>query len=143
MRDGQRLRVVPAAYPARGNARTWNQDYSITLRAYESPMWEDEAEKTLVKGVAAGAHIVTVPGSASTVLSAEATGRLTAATISTGDSSIRLEGLEMEAGDTLTIDHDAHGRIIIAVNGDSVLDKRTPASSDDLTIQPGRQTIAI
>ena len=47
-------------------------------------------------------------------------------------------GLAMEAGQTMTLAHDARGLLTARIGNASVLDKRTAASSDELELEPGK-----
>lgn len=146
-RPERRLRVVCAQLPAAGDQWNWTNIYSIVFRAYDVPYWQDYVPRSLLATESTGSteKQIGVPGSAETVLDAtyKCTGACSRFTLATGISRIALEGLNIKTGQTLAIDHTEDGILRIRVDGVSVLDKRTAASSDDLYVLPGRAALTM
>ena len=136
------LRVVCDSPPAIGSAKNWTGVCSIGFVAYAVPFWEDETPRRVtISGN--GSKSLFVPGFAAPA-SVEATvkntgsGVISSVTMTAGDTSMTFSGLALEAGQTMTLAHDARGLLTARIGGASVLDKRTAVSSDELELDPGR-----
>lgn len=155
-KPGRRLRVILAQLPSEGDPLEWTNRYSITFRAYGVPYWQQIVPQQLRReNVSTVTSDFQVLGNARTVAecSFENTSgsEIDGVTLSAGDSTIELEDLGLLDGETLRIDHlDDGRRCVLRIrieNGQgvmrSVLDKRTPESSDDLWMEPGIRTVAL
>ena len=136
------LRVVCESMPTVGSAQKWTGICSIGFVAYAVPFWEDEAPRRVtISGN--GSKSLFVPGFAAPAI-VEATvkntgsGTIPSVTLTAGDTSMTFSGLALGAGQTMTIAHDARGLLTARIGGESVLDKRTAASSDELELEPGK-----
>lgn len=136
------LRVVCESLPTVGSAQKWTGRCSIGFVAYAVPFWEDEAPHR-VSITGNGSKSLFVPGFAAPA-SVEATvkntgnGTISTVTLTAGDTSMTFNGLSLGAGQTMTLAHDARGLLTVRIGGESVLDKRTAASSDELELDPGK-----
>ena len=136
------LRVVCESPPSIGSAQKWTGVCSIGFVAYAVPFWEDETPRR-VSITGTGSKSLFVPGFAAPA-SVEATvkntgsGEISSVTLTAGDTSMTFRGLSMGAGQTMILAHDARGLLTARIGGESVLDKRTAASSDELELDPGR-----
>lgn len=136
------LRVVCESLPTIGSAQKWTGSCSIGFVAYAVPFWEDEAPRRVtISGN--GSKTLFVPGFAAPA-SVEAkvtntgSGTISTVTLTAGETSMTFAGLALDAGQTMTIAHDARGLLTARIGGTSVLAKRTAASSDELELEPGR-----
>lgn len=131
-REGQRLQVICTAMPAL-SAEDWLQEMSITLTSVGSPYWEatavteaatfDEAT-LLLPGTADSAPVDVLVSNAS-----EET--VTSLHVSCGTTALHFEGLALEAGSEVLIEH-LSGLLTARTADDSVLKYRTAESSDQL-----------
>lgn len=136
------LRVVCESLPTVGSAQKWTGVCSIGFVAYAVPFWEDETPLR-VSITGNGRKSLFVPGFAAPA-SVEAkvtntgSGAISSVTLTAGETSMTFAGLALEAGQTMTLAHDARGLLTARIGGTSVLDKRTAASSDELELEPGK-----
>jgi hypothetical protein len=90
---------------------------------------------------------MTIPGHVRTVLdlsiSNESSSALTYITISTGISTITLNGLSMASGRSLVISHTDTGLLQIKAGSENVYGKQAAGGSTDLYVDPGDQEISI
>lgn len=151
--SNQRVYVTLVRLPAAGDMFEWTNEYTVTLRAVEVPYFSD-ADKTTLLTASAKKQVsktVTVPGSAPTVADVSFkinSGTMSKITITADQSTFVLSGLGMTAGETLLIQHNDTGRLLIRILNTSgsyrsVLSLRTPESSDDLVIRAGSRTISV
>lgn len=132
-RPGQRLRVEVDTMPTITSALKWTQELSITFTAYAMPFWESDTPDIITT---AGTASMLVQGDADTALvDAEIIPTGFAVTVSAGNSSITLQGVS----GPVSLSHGDDGILRITSGGASILSKRTPASSDDLTAIPGQE----
>ena len=163
LKPDRRIRVICASLPGDGEVMDWTKDYAIVLRAYGCPWWQEETGTSGAQTSNGGRNQVTmaINGYMPAPIDLEYTNlgatTLTGATIGAGpsvsspESQIILTGLGLAQGETLVIDHPDEGdrswlRIRIRNASGvyrSALSCRTPESSDDLTVSPGRKTIWI
>lgn len=147
-RPGRRLRVRLAQAPGEGDLWAWTNEFKITLRAYENPFWEDEAETTAEigsGGVAAGSFLVEGSGPAEPgveMLNISGAEIKRIESIQIGTRKMGFTGLGMQAGEALVIDTGETGLLRIrirSVYGEfrSALAARTPESDDRFTVLPG------
>jgi hypothetical protein len=147
-KPGRRLRVRLAQAPGEGDLWKWTEDFQITLRAYEVPFWEDEDETadTGLPGLTASQKIVQIPGSAPPAVAAELKNTsgmtLNTAAVSIGENTMRFDDLQLQADETLVIDHTDSGLLRIRIRSGSglfrsVMANRLPESADDFQPGPG------
>ena len=141
-RPGQELHVVCDCPPCISSAMRWTENISMVFTAYECPFWIDKNAKTTT--VNNGNESLFVPGNvpgdvakAKVDAVVTASGSMTSLTITAGDTSITLSGISLSSGDTVTFSHDGNGILSIKKGTDSLLGKRTAASSDDLEVPCG------
>lgn len=155
-KPGRRLRVVAAQLPSEGDPLEWTNRYSITFRAYGVPYWQDvQVTRTGSSGSASASLTLDVGGNTETAAEAAITNTSGATvntlTLTAGGSAMTFAGLGLADGETLHIDHEDDGlrcvlRIRIEDAGGTfrtALDKRTPESSDDLTVTPGENAVTL
>ena len=136
------LRVVCDSPPTIGSAQKWTGVCSIGFVAYAVPFWEDETPRR-VSIAGNGSKSLFVPGFAAPAgVEAKVTntgsGSISSVTLTAGETSMTFAGVALEAGQTMTISHDTRGLLTARIGGESVLDKRTPESSDELELDPGK-----
>ena len=139
-REGQRLHVVCDAFPTIQSALGWTDVLSIQLTAYEKPFWENKTPSVLVLNGSDTQGRLFVPGNAGDAF-AEVTvtpqQTIHELTVIVADTMIRLEQLSTDQ--VITIGYDEHGYQYIKAGNDSILSKRTAASSDDLIAICGKK----
>ena len=132
----------------------WTNDYTITFHAVSVPFWQDSAPTTSMVGMMnpdgteqTGSYAMTIPGHVRTVLdmsiSNDSSSALTYITISTGISTITLNGLSLASGRILTISHADNGLLQIKAGSENVYGKQAAGGSTDLYVDPGDQEISI
>lgn len=136
------LRVVCDSPPTIGSAQKWTGVCSIGFVAYAVPFWEDETPRR-VSITGNGSKSLFVPGFAAPAgVEAKVTNTgsssISSVTLTAGETSMTFAGVAVEAGKTMTIAHDTRGLLTARIDGTSVLDKRTPESSDELELDPGK-----
>lgn len=139
-RPGQKIFVRCSNPPTLGSAFRWTERVEIPLGAYEFPYWQDDEPKTATLTGTSAEGSMLVPGIASPCyFEAEVTptGTLTSLTLGVGNSSIELS--DISATDPVVISYDERHILSIVSGAVSLLDKRTAASSDDLTADAGTQ----
>lgn len=149
-KPGRRLYVVCDRFPV-GSSMRWADTLEISLTGYDVPWWEDEREETVTitphltsNDLYSGNGAIFMPGYVSSPANAVMTakGNVNSFRITRGDGRvIRFENLGMESGDVFTVSHDERGIVAFAVNGESVMDKRTASSDDELTLDPGNNKV--
>lgn len=137
-RPGQRLRVHCDSVPTAQSALKWTGTQSITFTAYEKPYWEEETALTAVKSGTSGSFPMTPPGTAekcylSFTAVNNGTAALTALTVNAGDTVMKLEGMNIQTGGTVTVEYDDEGVLHVPVSA------RTADSSDDLMLLCGKE----
>lgn len=148
-KPGRRLRVRLAQAPGEGNLWEWTRDYTITLRAYEIPYWEDEeaesAEIGTVSMTAAGSFRAggTAPAGVAVELQNMSGAEIKRITnITVGGNRMAFDTLGLMANETLIIDHGETGLVRIRIRAAdgtyrSAMAARTPESADDFAVYPG------
>lgn len=139
-RPGQRLYVRPDEMPSMGSSLKWTDDMYMTLTAYENPFWEDATATTITANGYLKPEGTYPMAYVSCDITNTAQAALTTLTINCGSTKIRLEGLYLTNGQTVSIGYTDDGILQITANGVSALAKRTPDSSDDLMIRSGVST---
>jgi hypothetical protein len=150
----RRIRVICAQLPAEGDPLAWTSEYTITFRAYGVPYWQqDGAGQLRLQNVSSVNTVFGVAGNVESVLEVtfenRSGGTINDWKIEAGNSKIVLAQLGLANKETLVIDHHDNGRrsvIRIRIKNTSgshrsVLEKRTAASSNDLQVSPGDNTV--
>ncbi len=140
-KPGRLIRVQLVQAPGEGDAGSRGQ-YSITFRAYGMPYWQDESGTIVqARNVSSGTLTIGVQGSAETVLDVEykntSGSTVDTFSVTAAGKTIALTGLGLANNGTLTIDHDNDGLIRIRIGSTSKMACRSPASADDLFVNPG------
>ena len=136
------LRVVCESLPTIGSAQKWTGISSIGFVAYAVPFWEDETPRR-VSITGNGRKSLFVPGfaapaSVEAMVKNTGSGAISSVTLTAGETFMEFSGISLEAGQTMTLAHDARGLLTAHIGEESVLNKRTAASSDELELEPGR-----
>lgn len=144
-RPDQRIWVRRANAAAAGDVRDYTAELQLDFDAYASPFWEDVGETSVSLTGPQAEGTLSVIGSAPPLIRVDATARaaLTSLTVTVGDTSMALEGLTLESGQKLSIDHDPEGWLTITANGQSAMSARTAASSDELTASAGAVAVSV
>lgn len=122
----------------------WTDYLTVELTAYDYPFWTDEVPVTEIME-AGHEYEIYVPGVYKTDVEAVivSSSALTNVTIECGDTAIELDGINVPAEQPITISYtDDHHILQIESGGDSLLDKRTPDSYDNLVMEPGKNVVA-
>lgn len=139
-RPDRRIRVRCTAPPVIGAAR----DYTQVLKAEFTaplPWWEDAAETVFTMTGTSGAQNMRITGSTlyvpvtARITPAEAT--LTTLSITCRGTSMSFSDLNVAAGTPLVIGYTDEGYLTIRAGAVDWMSARSPASSDELLIQPG------
>ena len=140
-RPGQRLRCVCKQPPAISSVEYWLREITMIFTGYAVPFWEETIPSELVLLGDDEEGTLFVPGNAEDpFVSVEVTpqsGTLTSITLTVGEYSIALTGLNVSTSQTLVISYDDRNIQSIKVGNNSVLSKRTASSSDDLIAKVG------
>ena len=136
-RPGQRLKVRCSSLPVVASALKWTDTLIITLTAYEWPYWEDEST-----------HSATLSGDTYAALDLYVPGNGPYAYMSGDLSFSGVSTVEISAGETqFTVQNVSgslkwgyeDGILYIRSGNASVMAYRTPSSSDDLIVTPGKR----
>ena len=153
-RPNRLLKVICAQAPGAGDQFKWDNEFSITFRAYSIPYWQsDVIENTTAVGTSKSVQLA-IPGSIQTVANAEVQNEsgatITTVTVTAGSSSIALANLNLAGGQKLVIDHywNAKNFYLRIRKGSgsslsSVMNLRTADSADDLYCGPGAVTCTV
>lgn len=142
-RPGQMIYVRCAGYPTVGSVLRWTNALSVQFMAMDYPFWVDTAPETYDLNSGDEEEIF-VPGFRQTFVEASIvpSETLTGFTLEAGDTFMEIDGVSIPADQAVTITYsDAHHILSIESAGVSLLDKRTPESSDDLLLGPGTGTV--
>ena len=136
------LRVVCESLPTVGSAQKWTGISSIGFAAYAVPFWEDETPRR-VSITGNGRKSLFVPGFAAPAgvearVTNTGSGAISSVTLTAGETTMTFSGLSLGAGQTMTLSHDARGLLTSRIGGESVLNKRTAESGDELELEPGK-----
>lgn len=139
-RPGQELLVTLDAFPTVTSALKWTEELSITFTAYALPYWRSTEPTTLTTTSSAAMMVEgTAPlAPVDVTVTTGGTGTTSNLTVQAGGNSITLAGLSLVPGATVLFTHDEQGLLHITSGGASLLDRRTPASADDLLVTPGQ-----
>ncbi len=131
-RTNQRLHAVCESFP-NPNAKGWTEPLTIRFGGYNPPYWENTTATTATINLY-GTETVDVPGNAPEALveaTVTASYTITEITFTLNGKTIKLEGLSVANGDTVTMGYN--DQILTIKHGStSVLDKVTSSSADVL-----------
>lgn len=141
---GRRMYVDKVIIPGGGDMWEWLNEYTIGLRAYNVPFWQDETPAKAVSGTqASGSLQIAVGGNEESVL--DATFRNMSGMeinnfwIQANGNRITLSGLGLGGSQTLNIHHGTDGLLRILKGSTDVYEKYTGA--DDLYVKPGATAV--
>ena len=142
----RRVWVDRVELPNGGDMWEWTNTYSLTLRAYSVPFWQDETPVTVSHPqITNGSVNIEVGGNVQSVLDLEFRNisgmTINNLRVSAGGNTLVLSSLGLGGSETLMISHGTDGLLRITAGGRSVLDRRT--GSDDLYVMPGTNTVTI
>lgn len=144
-RPGQQLRVLCAARAAIQKPRDYTEEFTIAFDAAAWPYWEDIGAEKLTMSGQSGAGTLANRGTMDSYISGTVTptgGTLNTLTITAGDTSFALAGLNVASGAALTIAYDERGLLLIRAGNEGLLSCRSEESSDDLVARPGRNAVS-
>lgn len=133
-RPGQRLRVTVDEMPSVGSSLRWTDELTMTLTAYERPYWEQEYP---VRALITDSGSLRPRGTYPTAyveceITNAGNGVLTEAVVRCAETSIKLTGVAVPAGEKLCIAYTDKDVLTITAAGVSALANRTAESHDDL-----------
>ena len=145
-RPEQRLRVVCEDMPAITSALKWTEELSVVFTAYAVPYWQEtHAVSVSGSGQSGTVHLAPLgdmPCCLEANISNTGSGTLNILTLTAGNRSFAFSGLGLASGKTLTIRYaEDTGLLRMEIEWESVMNKRTAASADDLLLYPGSNTI--
>lgn len=137
-RPGQRLRVQADKLPTLGSAHKWTREIEITFKAFERPYWEDESLTSVTITNSGSLRFAGAVSSCPIEVSAVNMGTetLTNVLFNCGTTYIKLDGLELPAGEKVSISYTDDDLMTITAAGTSALSNRTADSDDDLLAEP-------
>lgn len=138
-RPARRIWVTCEKLPSVDSSQKWSDEVEMTLTAYDVPYWEDEmVQWATCSGTSGTAKLHNLGDMDSPVgVTVAVKGNISTMTLTAGEKQIRLTGLSLAAGSTVTLTHDERGLLSIMGDGVSLLSKRTADSADDLSIPAG------
>lgn len=146
LKPRKRLLVDRVDFPGSGDLFEWTDSYDIVFKAYSVPFWQDNNQTIVTKNtITKGSVTLIVPGEVTTIAGltfVNKSGKTInnfSATI--GGNTMSFTNLGLPGSGELQISHTSAGRLIIRVDGSSVLSKRTGA--DDFYVEPGPNTVTI
>jgi len=144
-RIGEQLHVLCKAPPVIASALNWTDELSLVFFAPGLPYWEDELEETLsLTGTSGSGKLLCGGYAADGFVEVDITARaagLTNFTLNVGSTTMTVSGMTgMANGAQIHIRYDdEHFLHIRDGNNNSLLEKRTPYSSDDLRAVAGQE----
>lgn len=144
-RPDQYLQCVCTKLPSVESASKWTDGLKVEFTAYAVPYWQGLYPSKLTISGASAEGVIFVPGNAETRPNVKITANtaITSLTVSFGNTSIALTGLETAADDVITIAHDENGILSIKTGTTSLLSKRSVTSSDDLVAECGNIPVTV
>ena len=141
---GRRLYIDGWRPGTGGSVLRWQERVQLVLSAAALPYWEDEPpRRASLRGRQARASVQAPGYAAPAYVSCRVTaeGALTGLTLGAGDTRIRLEGLSVPPGGAVEIAYGMPGHLLAirGPEGQSLLERRTAESSDELRMEPGRR----
>lgn len=148
--EGRRLQVDEVIVPGAGDLWKWNENFTVTFRAYNVPFWQSSEASTLYRQRVGPQWVgqLGVPGMMQTVCDVSFKNTGSAVTIQNfkincDGNVINLVNLGLAVNETLEFYHPEDGILRIRIGSRSVYGKWSGLTSDDLYINPGSRTIRI
>lgn len=147
-RIGQKIYVRVSQFPAIASVMRWTDNLTLEFIASDYPFWVAERPETAILTLSSSSYTsgqLYLPGAWKSYVEAKITAAasITGFTVRCGDTFIAFSGLSLSSGDVITISYtDDHHILEIKKGTDSILDKRTAASTDDVIAMPGRNNIS-
>ena len=148
----RRLYVDKIVLPGRGDMWDWTKEYTITFRAYGVPFWESaEPGSVTINKISSGTVNVDVGGTAPSVLDLKfqniSGSTITDFEIKYGDTDMKLSGVNIGSGETLSISHPSKDggklKILCQNSGGSRSVYSTLRGNDDLVVETGTVAVEI
>lgn len=142
-RPGQVLKSVCEQYPI-VTARDWTNPVTMTFAGYRPPYWEDENAVTVSMSGTSGRTEKYVPGNAKNSLVkavVTANASVSSFSVTVDGKTLNFTGLSLSSGDVVTIDHDDNLFLRIRKGNNSLMNKRTSSSADELTASCGKLNV--
>lgn len=147
-RVGQKIYVKPTRLPTATSVMRWLDALTIEFTAFDYPFWQDENAPSITLSQGGNGELwVNGEHSACVEVTATAQANITTMTFTCNGKSIVLSGLSLVNGDKVKIRYTDEHHIQRIFKGDSftvsnsLLDKRTPTSVDDLMANVGNNTL--
>ena len=142
--ENRRMYVDKVILPGSGDLWEWTNEFTIVFRAYNVPVWTDEAPAQVAGGIASsGRVVIPVGGNTGSVLDVSFRNRSNMAInnfwVQANGNRITLSNLGLGGSSTLNIHHGTDGLLRIDVDGSSVYEKYSGA--DDLYVNPGSVSV--
>lgn len=147
-RIGQKIYVKPSHLPAVSSVLNWLDTLTIEFTAYDYPFWQDEVPAEIeLSQSATGELWVSGERKAFVEATAVAHENISTMTFTCNGESIVLDSMSVSEGQTVNIRYsdDHHIQQIYKVLNapiNSLMDRRTPESVDDLIANVGNNTFA-
>ena len=145
---GRRLWVDHVVFPSAGDLWEWTDEFTLTLRAYGLPFWQDtDPTAVSVSNVQSERLYIGVRGQAQSVLDVAfkntSNSTINNFSVNASGHTIVLQNIALASGETLVIDHTEDGLLRMKAANRNVFGNRTAASADDLYVDPGRRWVDI
>lgn len=142
----RRAWVEKATVVSPGEMWDWTKDFTITFRCFSVPFWQDVTPVTAgLASVSNGTVTLEVPGTAETVLDVTLKNisgqNIANIAVGANGNTITLNGVNLGANQTLTINHTNDGLLRIRKGNTSVYSLYTGA--DDLYVKPGTVNVSV
>ena len=150
-RPGRFLAVRFAALDAALSALRWTETLRLTFTACEIPFWQAEQPDALSLSGSGAEGTLFLRGTADSWLEACVRAEdalVTELSLARGEERITLADIRLSAGDELRLGHDRADRLTLlrrAADGstDSLLQRLTPGSADDIRLSPGPNALSL
>lgn len=142
----RRMWVEHVAVPNSGDLWKWTDEFTIQFHAYGVPFWQDESPAQVVNdNITKGNVTLSVPGMVRTVLNVSFRNisgqNIPNFTVSAAGNTLTLNGVNLGANQTLTIDHTEDGLLRARKGNTSVYQLLT--GSEDLFANPGDVSVSV
>lgn len=149
-RPDQRIWVKPTRLPAAGSVMRWLDAVTVEFTAYEWPFWTDIAAQTVT--VSSGSVLrfnSALPGFAEfDITLGGGDARVKTMAVTVGDRTITLDNVNVKGGHIILTYTEEHHILRIyhqpagQTTQNSILQRRTADSADDLILKPGSNALA-
>lgn len=142
-RNKQMLTVTCSQLADIASARNWTDPLTIVFTSTYSPFWRSEDQRTLTLTGKNSSGTFKLDGNIGEALvSVTATAKATVSSfqITVGETTLKLTGISVGVNKQIVIDYIRNRYLRIRVDGNSVLTKLDPASSDNLRAKCGDST---